>query len=612
MCGIAGHWSGRGRAEGSRVATALSALQHRGPDGGGLRADPVCVLGHLRLAIHDLTSRGLQPLLDPDENVAVVVNGTIHNAPEIRREEQARGYRFRSASDSEVLIPLYQRHGPDLVHHLRGPFALAVYDRRARRLVLARDRLGQKPLYLASGADEILFSSELGALARTVKTRTFRRDLAAAYLQCGYVPGERSVLAEIGQLAPGSRLVADGDGMRTERYWTPEAVEDRGLDLAASAALLEERLEESVALRTRSERTLGLLLSGGLDSAALMVMAKKTQKEPLTAFTLGFDDRRLDERDEAAETARHLGVEHRSWVFDEEPAPLLERLVRTTGELLADSSWLPTSLLFERASSEATVFLSGEGGDELLLGYDRHTLCAWARSLGPAWLRRGLSRLRHVMPRGHLGDGLAALASGGVPGLLANTAGLLPWPELESLLAPEVRGSPSPLEASFLDLGDLPAHDGRAAALLDLRTYLPSDLLAKGDRAAMAHGVEVWCPFLDHLLVEALLRIPGAVEHRGLRGKRSLRRLLRSRVPRALFHRRKRGFGVPLVSWLTRGSYGRYARTLLGDVKEPFEGVLAGGSALPLLERLQRGDTRLAPLVHAAVVLALWCEEFLR
>jgi len=609
MCGIAGHLALHSELNADRVAAMLGTLAHRGPDGGGFWADDCLAIGHRRLAIHDLSQRGLQPFQDPEGDLVVAINGTLHNAPELRKEESARGYEFRSGSDSEVLIPLFRRLGPDLLGRLRGPFALAIYSRKRRSLMLARDRLGQKPLYLARGGEGLLFCSELGSLVRQLSQRTFRRDRAAAFLQRGYVPGNATILDEVEQLPPGSRLLSDRNGEVVERYWTPHAAQDASeggaLDLKAASALLEDRLRTAVKLRTRSDRPLGLLLSGGLDSAALLVMAHLGGADPMTVFTMGFDDPRLDEREAASRIARHCGARHRMFLFDQEPGPLLERLVRTTGELLGDSSWIPTSLLFERAAAEATVFLSGEGGDEILLGYDRHAFCARTATLGPRWARRAVSHLRHFLPPGRKRRGLSALSSDHLGAMLENLTGLMPRQDLERLLVPGVLPQPAAPEPG------LPPHAGTAAGFLDLQTYLPGDLLAKGDRAAMTHGVEVWSPFLDHEVVEAALRIPGDVHLSRGRGKQVLRQILAPHVPPATLERSKRGFAVPLASWLQRGSYCDFAADALGTVTEPFQDVLRDGTALPLLRRLQAGEAHLAPLVHAAVVLALWHREFM-
>lgn len=607
MCGIAGEWSQDGGVDPARVVSMLDASRHRGPDGRGLWAHARVALGHARLAIHDLTPAGAQPLTSRDKNLVVVVNGTFHNAPELRAAEVARGYRFASRSDSEVLIPLYERLGRDLLPELRGPFALAILDRRAGSLFLARDRLGQKPLFVHRSGRGLLFASELRALLATRPDASWRPDRAAAFLQAGYVPRHETVFDGISSLPPGSFLEADGAGVRTARWWTPPRAETV-TPATDATSLLEDSLAESVRLRTRTERPLGVLLSGGLDSAAMLLLATRARGTPVRSFTLGFGSRHHDERSAARETARALQSPHASFEFDAEPGPLVRELVEDTGELLADSSWLALALLCRKIRGHATVLLAGDGGDELLLGYRRHTLAALATRLRPPFFRRALAAAAPALPGVRLSRAVASLAEGPAA-VLADLVGLAPRRELRDLLDPSVFPEADPLSAWYADLSP-PTDGGEAAGWLDLQTYLAGDLLAKADRAAMASGLEIWSPFLDPHVVEALMRLPADVRLRANRGKAPLRSLLAPHLPPRALRRKKRGFGVPLVRWLRHGAYGDFAREVLGDTTPLFSGLLRDGDPLRLLRRMREGEDDLAPLVHACVTLALFAQTF--
>jgi asparagine synthase (glutamine-hydrolysing) len=344
-----------------------------------------------------------------------------------------------------------------------------------------------------------------------------------------------------------------------------------------------------------------------VDSAAILLAARDHLQEAPPSFTLGFDRRRYDERGAARGTAAHLGSRHRAFSFTSDVPTLLGDLVATTGEASADSSWLALADLCRQLPPDLRVMLAGDGGDEILLGYRRHALVALATRLDPT-RRRGLARLAPLAPGWRRRQGLAALAEPPL-GILADLAGLVSRRRWRALVRPELQGPVDPLTASYPQCppdADPVAHAG----LADLLAYLPGDLLPKADRASMRYGIEIWSPFLDHRVVELASSIPAALRIEWLTGKRPLRRLLRGRVPRAVLSRPKRGFGVPLASWLADGSYARFAREILGDRRELFGRILGSGDALPLLEAVQRGDASLASLVHGCVVLAVFDECF--
>ena len=576
----------------------LDALSHRGPDGKGLWWRDDMALGHHRLAIHDLSAFGAQPMESDDGRHVLVINGTIHNAPELRADPACLRYRFRGRSDSEVLLPLWATHGMAMLPRLRGPFALAIWDTHEQSLVLARDRFGKKPLYWTRTADDgVLFASELRALMAAGGDRRYDRTAAAAFLRTGYVPGHGTILDGVHQLPPAGWMRVTADGRESATFREP---------VSQSSQDFEENLRHAVSIRTRTDREIGVLLSGGLDSTTIATLAARRGEHdaPLRSFTLGFDDPRFDERPAAAATAKHLGLDHHGWRFDVAPGPLLQEIVTTTGELLADSSILPTTLICRRARDHATVLLCGDGADELLIGYRRHAVARWSQKLGPA--RHLAAMLAPLTPGVRRRQGVAAL-SRDPRAALADLVGLVPHRTLRPWLHPDLRAAPDPLLASFADIDHDESGDGLASTI-DLKTYLPGDLLPKIDRASMLSGVDVWSPFLDPD-VAAWARAQSPNE---LRGKRPLRALLRKldALP-ATLQRKKQGFGVPLLHWLREGSYGAFAADVLGDVKAPFEGVLANADAAPILDRVRHGDDALAPLAHACVVLALWWDAFM-
>ena len=589
----------------------LDGLGHRGPDGKGLWWEDGMVLGHHRLAIHDLSAAGAQPMVSDDRGLVLVINGTIHNATALRPDPACAGYPFQGRSDAEVLLPLWRRYGVDVLKQLRGPFALAIWDRRDRALWLARDPLGKKPLHWTHLDDGVVFASEMAALLRMLPERRYRRDAAAAYLQAGYVPGEDTVVENVYKLAPATWMCVDARGVRTDRYWSPPTAEDPSLVGARADDALDEALRKAVARRTRTDRELGVLLSGGLDSAKVLYAATAELGRPLPAFTLGFaDSPRHDERHQASESAAFANAPHHTWTFDADAGTLLTELVTTTGELLADSSWLPTALVCRRAREHAVVLLCGDGGDETLLGYRRHGVARWAQRLHGTGLGHAAAALAPLVPGTRRRQGVAALA-GDATSSLADLVGLMPRSALRRELLPGALPDPDPLATSFEGISG-PTDGAALAGLLDLQTYLPGDLLPKIDRASMLSGVEVWAPFLDPDVVDVALRIPGTTRRGLTRGKQPLLRKLPPGQRAKHLRRPKRGFAVPLLDWLRHGNYGRFADQVLGDIRAPFEGLLPDADAHRLLTRTRNGEAALAPLVHACVVLAIFWDAFLR
>ncbi|HYC77069.1 MAG TPA: asparagine synthase (glutamine-hydrolyzing) [Planctomycetota bacterium] len=604
MCGLAGVAGDPSAEAAERVVRALAALARRGPDGSGLLAVGDAILGHRRLAVVDPSDAGAQPCVDAARRRAAVVNGQFHDHEAVRRELVADGFRPRGRGDSELLLPLHRRHGAEVVRRLRGPFAFALYDADARTLLLARDRFGGRPLFYALRDGALWFASEAAALAAAVGARP-RRDLVPTLLRCGYVPAPASAFEGISALGAGERLTwRPGDAApQVERWWTPPTPDgDDARGAADVDAALAAGLEEAVGLRLAADRPIGLLLSGGLDSTAILAAAAARGTAP-TCFTARFRDARLDESEAAARTAARFGAPHRAVDVEPGVADALDDVVRA-GDLHADPSTLALAALCREVRRDAVVLLTGDGGDEILLGYERQRAAAFGGL--PLGALAAAARLGVVRSR----RGAKAAAAAGLPArrAYAELSAVAGEPELRRFVRPEALSAVDPLAAQYdvlPRLDDALADVGR----LDLVSYLPGDLAVKADRAAAACGIECWAPFLDPTFAETLLAFPARLRASRRRGKLPLRRFLAARGAGDVARRRKRGFGVPLRAWLTTGPLRDVARAALHDVRAPFDGVLRGDSGAALWTAFERGEP-LELAVYACVVAALHADVF--
>ena len=624
MCGIAGLIDPRLSAEALRAsADAMTdALARRGPDGRGIWIDPPAgvALGHRRLAIVDLSTAGAQPMLSDDGRWCVTYNGELYDAPERRTELAAAGHRFRGTSDTEVLVVLIARYGiVGALERLEGIFAFAAWDRAEGRLWLARDRIGVKPLFYAPEATRFAFASQLAAFSAGPGAR-WEIDPAAvsSLLRHGYVPAPGSILRGIRKLEPGHVVSwRPGETPRTVAYWSLDAViaQGRANPFQGSAEevvdVLEAVLAASVKRQLMSDVPLGALLSGGIDSSAVVALMTAGGARPRT-FAAGFhEDPGFDESPHAAAIARHLGTDHTTIPIGEADAlALVADLPAIFDEPLADPSGLPTHLLCAAVRRAGiTVALSGDGGDELFSGYDRYALARrFSQRVEP--VPRPLRRLAAGTIR-HLPRGPAALLARGLPepwggpeaiDRLRKAGAQLPGtgfdlyrrlltlnPDADAL-ARGVTGLPTPMD----DPSGLPL--GERMRRLDSLAYLPDDVLAKVDRASMACGLEARVPLLDRAVVEFAWRLPDSVLLRDGRGKWPLRAVLARYLPLNLFERRKQGFAPPLAAWL-RGPLRAYAGDLL-------MGPDAGGGFLDMARVRSMLDEHLAGTHNHAV--GLW------
>ena len=618
MCGVAGVWTPQGLPLPDDIEAALArmhlSIRHRGPDGDGVWRDGQVGLAHRRLAIIDLSPAGRQPMHDADGVATISYNGEIYNYRELRTELAGLGHRCRTETDTEVILEAYKRWGDAALSRLRGMFAFALWDRRRRRLLLARDRVGEKPLYYAWSGGRLLFGSEIkSVLGWPGMPREPDLHAVHSYLTYQYVPAPRTAFAGVCKLEPGSALVVEADGAwRIERYWSlprPAASPPR----RPEAELLEEtraRLDEAVRMRLMSDVPLGAFLSGGVDSSAVVAMMAKAGRAK--TFSIGFENAAYDERRWARAVAERYGCEHHEYVVRPDALAILPSLVWHYGDAYADSSAVATWYVSEIARRHVTVALSGDGGDEAFLGYARYAAFK-AESLygaAPVALRRALARIaagvqggprlwrraRRMLVEGAAGDAER------YEKWLALFAGA----DKRALYGERLRDS---LAADPLDLvRPLIAGEGAAAARaahVDIHTNLPDDLLTKVDVASMAHGLESRAPFLDHELLEFAAGLPADQRLPGFRPKALLKKALEPLLPRDLLYRPKMGFGVPIDDWF-RGPLGDLARDVLLDGPARSRGLFRADEVRRLLDEHRTGRARHHYRLWALLMLELW------
>jgi asparagine synthase (glutamine-hydrolysing) len=566
MCGIVGilSFDPRARVDEGRLRRMRDALAHRGPDGEGLLLDGPVGLGHRRLAIVDVAG-GHQPMANAAGDAWVSFNGEIYNHAALRESLEPRGLRYRTRSDTETILHLYDALGDDAVLHLRGMFAFALWDGRRRRLLLARDPLGIKPLYYARTGDELLFASEIKALLAAGLRPAFNEDVLPEYLAHRFVAGEATFFRGVKALRPGHLLAVDAGPLTAgpQRYWSMPPPAASAPPLAASAAQVRERLQAAVRSHLMSDVPLGLFLSGGIDSTALLGHMAALAQEPVRTYAVGFRERGANELDYARLAARAAGARHREIIVrPEQFFEALPRLVWHEDEPLAFPSSVPLYFVSRLAAEEVKVVLTGEGSDELFLGYNRYRVALWNDRLGRAYsalcgprLRSGIAsvlgrlpaRLRHRAQRTFLALPADADAS------VFASADVFPTPLLHRLLrepGPLARDPHHEALRSYRRAGGAVVERVSRA---DIETYLVR-LLMKQDRMSMAASLESRVPYLDQDLVEHAVALPPALKLRFWQTKRILRHAVRDAVPPPILHRRKMGFPVPVGAWL-RGPF---------------------------------------------------------
>ena len=594
MCGIAGILDlNRGEPWLRENVDAMTgALRHRGPDAGGIWTDAAAgiALGHRRLSIVDLSPLGAQPMVSPSGRYVISYNGEVYSFLDMRPELEAKGFKFRGGSDTEVMLAAIEAWGLDgALARFIGMFAFALWDRETRTLQLVRDRMGIKPVYWARAGSLFLFGSELKALLACREWQPeLDRDALAAYTRWNYVPAPGCIYRGAGKLAPGSILtVRAGSEPTVRRFWDLRALasqwEETADDDETAADKLEVLLRDAVRRRMVADVPLGAFLSGGADSSLVVALMQSQSDKPVRSFTIGFHEREYNEATHAAAVAKHLGTDHTElYVSPQRALEVIPRLAQYYDEPFADSSQVPTFLVSEMTKQHVTVALSGDGGDELFAGYTRYHWADRVRRTFLSWprpLRRAAAAGLSVPPR-TFWEGVARLLPPGrrpqrIGERVAKLAAFLReddadgvyrrqhthWDNPEALVPGSHEPRGLPFDPSLRS--DVPDFM-RRMQLMDLLTYLPDDILTKVDRATMAVALEARVPLLDHRLVEHAWRLPQRMKIRGGTDKWLLRKVLYRYVPRELIERPKMGFSVPVGSWL-RGPLRPWAEALLSE-----------------------------------------------
>jgi asparagine synthase (glutamine-hydrolysing) len=610
VCGICGIATTHGVADVESLRAMGDLLVHRGPDSHGEHVDDGVALAARRLSIIDL-EHGDQPIANEDGSCVVVQNGEIYNYPELRRELEGAGHVLRTHCDTEALVHLYEEHGVGFAERLRGMFAVAIWDAQRRRLVRARDRYGIKPLYYRHVGGELRFASELRALPRG----EIDLDALEAFLAFNSIPAPYSIFREVRKLPAGHVLVWENGAVTVERFARPGPAAADELRDGDEAELIEElraRMRDSVRAHLLSDVPVGVLLSGGVDSAALAALAAQETPEAVHTFTIGFAERSFDERADARLVAERYGTEHHELLVRPEPELLLRALAETFDEPFADSSALPTYLVSQLAAEHVKVALSGEGGDELFGGYYTYAADLWADHLAPiARLARPLVEALPASTRKASLDYKAKrfVRAAHLPPLERHHG----WKEIFS---PETRSELTGRRTAFDPVDLYRARYAETAGApqlarlqdVDFGVYLVDDLLVKTDRASMAHSLEVRVPFLDPLVTNLAFALPTRLKVRGLAKKVLLRKAVEPLLPTEVVHGRKRGFSIPAAAWL-RGELEPFARETLSPENLQRQGFFQPEPVTRLIDEHVAGREDWSRQLWGLLAFTLWYER---
>ena len=625
MCGIAGFVAldHDGRADEAVVTRMIGTLRHRGPDDEGVWTSGPVGLANRRLAVIDLSPRGHQPMANEDGSLHIAFNGEIYNFQDLQRTLETRGHTLRSGTDTETILHLYEDEGPDCLRRLRGMFAFAIWDRTARTLFVARDRLGKKPLFYYHDDHWFVFGSEQKALLQHPAVPAEADPEALHhFLGYGYVPAPFSAFKGIRKLPPAHYLVLRDRHVTLQRYWSLRyGPKHTGTEAAVAEELLA-LLEEAVRLRMISDVPLGALLSGGIDSATVVALMRRLTTGPIRTFSIGFDQPVYDERAFARQVAHRFETVHEEAVVTPDAVALLPRLVWHYNEPFADSSAVPTFAVTRLAREHVTVALTGDGSDESFLGYDRYVATEIASRLSclPAGIRKALKRGSALLPAGAPRSRMNRLRR------FAEALDLPPrrqyWRWLacfddqsqHDMYTPEFSDRVAGISCLNLlerayDSSDAPTFI-EATAHTDIQMYLPDDLLVKMDIASMAHSLEVRSPFLDHVVVEFAATLPANLKVRRLVQKYILKRAMKGILPEAVLRRKKMGFGVPIDFWL-RGDLRQFAFDLLLDPRTVQRGYFKASTVRRYLDEHFGGRAHHHARLWSLLMFELWHRLFI-
>ncbi|MBZ5560503.1 MAG: asparagine synthase (glutamine-hydrolyzing) [Acidobacteriia bacterium] len=623
MCGICGELRFDGApADRAEIVGMRDQLLHRGPDSDGVHLSPRgrAGLGFRRLRIIDLSPNASQPMANEDGSVQMVFNGEIYNYKDLRQGLVARGHRFRSQSDSETIVHLYEEKGADCIADLEGMFGLAIWDERAQRLTLARDRAGKKPLFVYRNARLLAFASEMKSFfAHPDITIAPDPEAVPYYFIYGYVPAPATFYKHVAQLEPGSLMTVEADGRTTtRRYWQlqyPEARAVRDIDRREAAAGVRERVERAVERRLMSDVPLGAFLSGGVDSTIVVGVMSRLMSEPVKTFSIGFEgDPNYDETSYARMVADRFKTDHTEFRVSPSAIDLVEKLVWHHDGPFGDSSAVPTYIVSKLTREKVTVVLTGDGGDELFAGYLRFYAAVLSERIPPAAGRAAHALLSQLpVPandRALLARVQRFFRSMSLPLYDRMTRwNALFFEDLDALLRPEFVATLGPIDRLRYIAGERALMDGRSTLSkvlhANFKSYLPDDLLVKADRCTMANSLEARSPFLDRELVEYVAGLPDDLKLHGRRTKVILREAFADLLPPAIQRRGKMGFGVPLGTWF-RGDLRDYMRDLLLAPDARYRDMLSAPFVETLVSRHLSGEANYGHQLWSLLCFEQW------
>lgn len=615
MCGIAGIVSLDGRVVTlEELRSMCAALFHRGPDDEGFYIGKGAGLGMRRLSIIDLAT-GRQPVRNEDGSIWVVFNGEIYNFKELRRESEQRGHSFYTATDTETIVHLYEQYGARCVERMRGMFTFALWDERKKTLLLARDRLGIKPLYYAEAGGRLAFASELKAILQLPEIERRLNWRALSHLFSSLcTPASESIIEGVHKLEPGHILIASpGREVQIERYWDVHFNPDYRQSGDYFVERLRELLRESVRLRLVSDVPLGAFLSGGIDSSSVVATMARLTSSRVKTFSIGFKEGNYNELAYARTVARKFNTDHHELVLEPDVLEIIDDLAWYLDEPFGDSSAIPTYMVSKLAAEHVTVVLSGDGGDELFGGYDKYVVEQKERGYRlPLPARKVLGALASLMPEGMRGRNFLHHFSLAGAERYIDASSLFKEEEKKKLFRADALAMISAYDPWHMAAEYLSKANGNwlsTLQYLDLKDYLPLDILTKVDRMSMAHSIEARVPLLDHKLVEFAATIPPELQLRHGATKYIFKQAMRGILPDEIIDRPKHGFGIPLGRWF-RGQLGSFIRELLLSDRSRQRGILDPDYIEKLLTLHEKGrqlDLQLWTLIS----FELWCRTFL-
>jgi asparagine synthase (glutamine-hydrolysing) len=599
---------------------------HRGPDDEGYFFDDKVALGMRRLSIIDLTT-GHQPIHNEDKSLWTVYNGEIYNFPDLKRELIRKGHVFYTNTDTEVIVHLYEDHGQDFVQKLNGMFAIALWDQKKKKLILARDRIGVKPLHYFQENGRLVFASEIKCLLQTNVSKDIDFDALSRFFTFEYIPAPKTIFKKIQKLLPGHMISAENGEVKVFPYWdvhfaeAPRAVK-------SEEAYIEEiagRLEESVRKRLISDVPLGVFLSGGIDSSTITALMSEVAGTKIKTYSIGFKEKSFNELDAAKKVADLFGTDHHEFVVESpQVRELVPVLMKYLDEPLADASIIPTYIISRLARQYVTVALAGDGGDELFAGYDTYKafkVARWYRKV-PGLIRRGIvANAVRLLPASKKRLSFEFKAKKFISGVeyppeIANTIwwGAYSPMEKERLFSPKLRAA---LDEDLFAPIAFHGQNCRAAdaldrlTYLDLKLYLQDDLLVKVDRMSMANSLEIRVPFLDYTFVEYAATIPSAMKLRGFRSKYILKKAMAGRLPQDILTKKKIGFDIPLGVWIKQ-ELGDFVRETLSPASLKKHGFFNEAHIQKILDEHFAGSHNHRQLLWPLIIFQYWYDHYIK